>query len=106
LAGLSIACAIGEVYKVNDYSRVLVICGPGNNGGDGLVAARHLCHFGYKPIVCYPKRTPKSLYTGLVSQLESLSVPFVSIEDLPFDFSSDFDLIIDAIFGFSFHGEF
>ncbi|KAL0711644.1 hypothetical protein Bca4012_018622 [Brassica carinata] len=104
LAGLSVATSVAEVYKPSEYSRVLAICGPGNNGGDGLVAARHLHHFGYKPSICYPKRTPKSLYTGLVTQLESLSVPFVSVDDLPEDLSKDFDVIIDAIFGFSFHG--
>ncbi|XP_024012342.1 pyridoxine/pyridoxamine 5'-phosphate oxidase 1, chloroplastic isoform X2 [Eutrema salsugineum] len=104
LAGLSVATSIAEVYKPTEYSRVLAICGPGNNGGDGLVAARHLHHFGYKPSICYPKRTDKSLYTGLVTQLESLSIPFVSVDDLPEDLSKDFDVIIDAIFGFSFHG--
>ncbi|KAL1198532.1 Pyridoxine/pyridoxamine 5'-phosphate oxidase 1 [Cardamine amara subsp. amara] len=104
LAGLSVATSIAEVYKPSEHSRVLAICGPGNNGGDGLVAARHLHHFGYKPIICYPKRTAKSLYTGLVTQLESLSIPFVSVDDLPEDLSKDFDVILDAIFGFSFHG--
>ncbi|GAB2271392.1 Pyridoxine/pyridoxamine 5'-phosphate oxidase 1, chloroplastic [Dionaea muscipula] len=104
LAGLSVATAIAEVYKPSTYTRVLAICGPGNNGGDGLVAARHLYHFGYKPSICYPKRTPKPLYTGLVTQLESLYIPFLSLEDLPSDLSNDFDIVIDAIFGFSFHG--
>ncbi|KAK2659865.1 hypothetical protein Ddye_006398 [Dipteronia dyeriana] len=104
LAGLSVATSIAEVYKPTEYSRVLAICGPGNNGGDGLVAARHLHHFGYKPFVCYPKRTSKPLYSGLVTQLESLSVPFLSTEDLPLDLSKDFDILVDAMFGFSFHG--
>ncbi|CAK9149008.1 unnamed protein product [Ilex paraguariensis] len=103
-AGLSVASAIAEVYKSSDYSHVLVICGPGNNGGDGLVAARHLCHFGYKPSICYPKRTPKPLYSGLLIQVESLAVPLLSVEDLPVDLSNEFDILVDAMFGFSFHG--
>ncbi|MCB9782480.1 MAG: NAD(P)H-hydrate dehydratase [Candidatus Omnitrophica bacterium] len=32
-------------------ARVLILCGKGNNGGDGLVAARNLLGFGYRPRV-------------------------------------------------------
>ena len=49
LAGLSVAQAIWVEYgsKISAHaSKVIVLCGPGNNGGDGLVAARHLTHFG------------------------------------------------------------
>lgn len=47
LAGLSVACSIAEEFPVAKAPRVLVLAGPGNNGGDGLVCARHLHHFGY-----------------------------------------------------------
>lgn len=104
LAGLSVACAIHEVYSPLSYPKVLIVCGPGNNGGDGLVAARHLYHFGYNPTICYPKRTDKPIYRGLVTQLESLAVPFVEAEELPDQLRISYDLVVDAMFGFSFHG--
>ena len=51
LAGLSVAAAVHDAYPPG--RRVLCVCGPGNNGGDGLVAARHLLLFGYEPTVVY-----------------------------------------------------
>lgn len=43
LAGLSVAVALTKAYpRGQDHPNVLVCSGPGNNGGDGLVAARHL----------------------------------------------------------------
>lgn len=61
-AGLSVAQAIQKTYSIQKHPRVLVCCGPGNNGGDGLVAARHLFHFGYQPSIFYPKQSGKDLY--------------------------------------------
>ena len=48
LAGLSVASATYKVMPPSEYPRVMVVAGPGNNGGDALVAARHLKHFGYR----------------------------------------------------------
>lgn len=54
--------------------------------------------------VCYPKRTDKALYRGLVTQCESLHLPFLSAEEV---LSGDIDgyaVVLDALFGFSFRG--
>jgi NAD(P)H-hydrate repair Nnr-like enzyme with NAD(P)H-hydrate epimerase domain len=55
--------------------------------------------------VCYPKRTDKPLYHGLVKQLQSLGSPFLQAEELPKgSLEGRFDLVLDSIFGFSFKG--
>jgi NAD(P)H-hydrate epimerase len=58
LAGLSIAEAVQEYYCHNP-KRILICCGPGNNGGDGLVAGRHLKMFGNHVDVLIPIRKDK-----------------------------------------------
>jgi len=42
--------ALAEAVRAGDPCRVLILCGKGNNGGDGMVAARHLQDL--EPVVC------------------------------------------------------
>jgi hydroxyethylthiazole kinase-like uncharacterized protein yjeF len=108
LAGLAVAIAIQKQYPRSDFPRVLVVAGPGNNGGDGLVAARHLHLFGYTPSVVYPKRPsrPESaeLFDSLIKQLAAHHVPVHDAMPMPAAVLADYDLLVDAVFGFSFSG--
>lgn len=57
LAGQSVASAIYTCYP--PPAVISIFCGPGNNGGDGLVCARHLAAItGYSCQVVYPKPSP------------------------------------------------
>lgn len=107
LAGLSCALALAKAYPLEKMTKnsgaVLICCGPGNNGGDGLVCARHLKLFGYRPTLFYPKQTNKPLFKNLTTQCEKLDIPFLSF--LPSDptlLNDSYNLVVDALFGFSF----
>ncbi|KAH7732219.1 YjeF-related protein N-terminus containing protein [Aphelenchoides avenae] len=97
LAGLSCAQAIHSLY---DRGKVLVIAGPGNNGGDGLVCSRHLKLFGFDPTILYPKPSKNALMERLVKQTQLMGINYVS--ELPATLQAEYSLVVDAIFGFSF----
>ncbi len=91
-AGLTV---VREILKRIEGRNALILCGPGNNGGDGFVIARHLKEAGWDVEVGLLGDIPKlrgdahhmaTLWDGEIVPIESCNV-------------SKADLIVDAIFG-------
>lgn len=104
IAGLSVAQAIQVSQLAKSKKRILTIVGPGNNGGDGLVASRYLKEYGYDIEIYVPKEPKNDLYKRLIQQCKSYNIPFVSGKVIDELNEKNYDLIIDSIFGFSFKG--
>ncbi len=83
---------------------VRVVCGKGNNGGDGLVAARHLAETGYEveALLLWPAA---ELSTDSRANLERFggSVRELSAGEAPGALAGS-GVVVDAIFGTGFSG--
>jgi len=92
-AGKAVANEVARRFP--DAETVCVLCGPGNNGGDGFVAARLLKEQGYSVKVC------------LLGQIEHLKGDAAemaqrwrgSVESLEPSALESADVVIDAMFG-------
>lgn len=83
--------------------KVQVICGPGNNGGDGLAVARILALEGYTVSVCYMKPGDKftpdfTINLGRLEKMKGVNVILLADGD-SIPGIEDTDIIIDALFG-------
>lgn len=96
-AGRAVAERVLGHLRAKRQSRVCVIAGRGNNGADGVVAARVLHHFGAQVSVCLAHDTPGPL---LETQLRLLpqAVPRLKTKDLVGALAGA-DVVIDALYG-------
>lgn len=85
-----------QVIERRPKGRIFVFCGPGNNGGDGYVAARHLQDKGYAPQV-YSYGDSKKLQGEARTAFSQWTESTHSLQE--FRSATARDIIVDALFG-------
>ncbi|MGH2596529.1 MAG: NAD(P)H-hydrate dehydratase [Actinomycetota bacterium] len=107
-AGRAVARAAVDVMGGTYGRRAVVVCGKGNNGGDGLVAGRHLARWGVRVSVVAVEaladlREPAATNASRLEEAPSIRVLPFSDATLARDLERA-DVTIDAIFGTGFRG--
>jgi NAD(P)H-hydrate epimerase len=82
--------------------RIVLLCGTGGNGGDGMVAARHLADWGAEVENFLSNRPERGPALHQLTILERLGLPVRELgQEMPLPTA---DLIVDALLGFSLLG--
>jgi len=105
-AGRNAANIIADHYSDLPEKRVAVFCGPGNNGGDGFVIARHLHNAGWQVRTLLTCEPAKLKGDALINYriVDKMPVPIETVSSID-DVLTWAELIVDALLGTGFAGE-
>lgn len=82
---------------------ILIVCGKGNNGGDGFVIARAAITDGWSVTVLLAEGDPKT--NDAMTNYERLTnLPITTCRDAAALEAQSFDAVVDALYGTGFHG--
>lgn len=102
-AGRAVYNILNEKFSLKD-KKILIVAYHGNNGGDGFVAARYLCDDAEVDVLFVGDE--KKLKEGASVNFRKIEnnekIQILSLEAVDF---SDYDIVIDAIFGTGITGE-
>ncbi len=109
-AGRNAASLIGETY--GDNGSAFIVCGVGNNGGDGFVIARHLHNAGWSVRLALagdPSRMTSDTQTNHRITV-AMAIPIVVASDaqtqrMIIDSIRKTDVVVDALLGTGFQGD-
>jgi ADP-dependent NAD(P)H-hydrate dehydratase / NAD(P)H-hydrate epimerase len=107
-AGRAVARAARDLAGGSYGRRAVVVCGKGNNGGDGLVAARHLARSGIRTTVVLLEdleelREPSATNARRLEEVPGIRLRTFHEGSLQRELARA-DVAVDAIFGTGFRG--
>jgi hydroxyethylthiazole kinase-like uncharacterized protein yjeF len=111
-AGRQAVAAMEAAFEDLAASKVAVLCGRGNNGGDGFVVARTLAQRGIEAIVFLlgsvaDVRGTARTNLEILGRIGLTVVEITNAQEWELHFTevSECDLVVDAIVGTGFHGQ-
>lgn len=107
-AGSAAAAHIRRTFKVQGLN-IMVFCGGGNNGGDGLVVARKLFESGAHVLIVLVNGEPKGAEpAAMFRTAQALELPIADFDlnrGRVLEIMEEADIIVDAIYGTGFHSK-